>query len=81
MQLAPLHGHLINGSESVPKLEDIIGNLAGRGYVIEAEAKLAVTIEGKRTRATIKVKPQESLLVKLKLLSAAAVPILRMFVS
>jgi len=64
--LAPRHGHLIAEREEVPKLDTILAALQARGLIAEIETKLKVDIDGQRVRATLKAKPKEALLVKLK---------------
>jgi hypothetical protein len=76
--LAPKNGHLINEREEVPKLDALLANLQAKGLVGEFEAKLKVDIGGQKVRATVKIKPQEALLVKLKQLASLAGPITKL---
>jgi hypothetical protein len=79
--LAPRHGHLIGGKEDVPKIEDVLAHLKSHGLIGEGEATLKVTLAGHETRAKVKFKATESLLVKLKNLSGMIVPLVKLFFS
>ena len=77
--LAPKHGHLIAEKEEVPRLDHLIAELHSRGYVIEGETKMKLSVAGINTRVLVKFKPKESLFVKLKNLAGVILPIVKLF--
>ena len=77
--LAPKHGHLIAEKEEVPRLDHVIAELHARGYVVEGETKMKLSVAGTNTRVLVKFKPREALLVKLRNLAGIILPIAKMF--
>jgi hypothetical protein len=76
--LAPQKGHPL-GEQMPPRIEDVVDHLKGRGFVVEGELGFQTTVAGAETRALVKFKPKESLLVKLKNLMSLVSPLLKFF--